>query len=83
MNNDILGVAETHWTNDTEEAFEIGKHVIMHSCRKDHIQRQGEVIVLKTKLVKEFQGHNLINERMIMIQLKTAQEPLFAQNLHT
>ena len=69
-------------TNDTE-AFEIGKHVIMYTCRKDHIHRQGEVIVLKTKLVEELQDHSLINERMIMIKLKTAQEPLFVQNLHT
>ena len=47
LNIDILGVAETHWTNKAEEAFEIGKHVKIHSCRKDHIHRQGVAIVLK------------------------------------
>jgi len=26
----ILGVAETHWTNDTPEAFEYNDHVIIY-----------------------------------------------------
>ena len=50
LNIEILGVAETHWTKETGKAFEIGKHVI---CRKDHIHRQGVVIVLKKELVKQ------------------------------
>ena len=74
---DILGVAETHWTNDTEEAFEIRKHVVIHSCRKDQIHRQGVAIVLKKELIKQLEGYDLINERIMMIQMKTAQEPLF------
>ena len=83
LNTDILGVVETHWTNEIEEAFEIGKHVIIHSCRKDHIGCQGVDIVLKRELVKELEGYDLINERMMMIQLKTAQEPLCIPDLHT
>ena len=30
---DILGVPETHWTNETTEAFQKEQHVIIHSCR--------------------------------------------------
>ena len=82
LNINILGVAVTHWTNETEEAFEIGKHVIIHSCWKDHIHRQGVTIVLKKKLVKQLEGYDLINERMMMIQLKTAQEPLFVFQIY-
>ena len=82
LNIDILRAAETHWNNETEEAFKIGKHVIIHSCRKDHIHRQGAAIVLKKELVKQFEGYDLINERMMMIQLKTAQEPHFVFQIY-
>ena len=41
LNIDILRVTETHWINETEESFEIGKHTIIHSCRKNHIHCQG------------------------------------------
>ena len=34
--------------------------------------------MLKKELVKELEGCDLINERMMILQLKTAQEPLFA-----
>ena len=51
LNIDTFGVAETHWTNEREKAFEIGKHIIINSIekRKDHIHRQGVAIVLKNK----------------------------------
>lgn len=34
---DILGVAETHWTKETPEAFEQDGYVILQSSRKDNI----------------------------------------------
>ena len=83
LNTDILGVAETHWTNETEEAFEIGKHVIIHSCQKVHIHRKSVTIVLKKELVKQLEGYDLINGRIMVIQLKTAQEPLFVFRIYT
>ena len=73
FNIDILGVAETHWTNETEAALEIGKHIITHSCRKDHIHCQGLAIMLKKELVNKLESYN---ERVMMIQLITAQKPL-------
>lgn len=76
FNIDILGVAETHWTNETEAALEIGKHIITNSCRKDHIHCQGLAIMLKKELVNKLEGYNLKNERVMMIQLITAQKPL-------
>ena len=83
LNTDILGVAETHWTNETEEAFEIGKHVIIHWCQKVHIHRKSVTIVLKKEFVKQLEGYDLINGRIMVIQLKTAQEPLFVFRIYT
>ena len=74
---DILGVSETHWTNETTEAFQKEQHVIIHSCRTDHIHRQGVAIILKEKRAKQLVDHDLINEKIMVMQLKTVQEPLF------
>ena len=76
MHIDILGVSETHWTNETTETFQ-KKHVIIHSCTTDYIHQQGAPTILKEKLAKQLVDYNLINERIMLIQLKTVQEPLF------
>ena len=73
---DILGVSEIHWTNETTETFQ-KKHVIIHSCRTDYIHQQGVPTILKEKLAKQLVDYNLINERIMIIQLKAVQEPLF------
>ena len=71
-----LRVPETHWTNETTEAFQKKQHVIRHSCKTDHIHRKGVAIILKEKLAKQLVDFDLINERIMIIQLKTVQEPL-------
>lgn len=38
---EILGVAETHWTNEEEDAFEIDSYVVINACRNDGIRRCG------------------------------------------
>ena len=74
---DILGVSETHRMNETTEAFQKEQHVLTHSCRTDHIHRQDVAIILKEKLAKQLVAYDLINERIVVIQLKTVQESLF------
>ena len=72
----ILGISETHWTNDTPEAFEFKDHVIVHSGRDDNIHRQVVAIVIQKQLASYMQGYNLINPRLMMIQ-NTGSYPLF------
>ena len=43
----------------------------------DQMHRQGVVIILKEKLAKQLVDYDLINERIMIIQLKAVQEPLF------
>ena len=35
----VLGIAETHWNNSVEDAFEQNGYAIIHSARKDEIKR--------------------------------------------
>ena len=74
---DILGVSETHWTNETSKAFQKEQPVIIHSCRTDHLHWQGVAMILKEKLAKQLVEYDFINERIMITQLKTTQEPLF------
>ena len=74
---DILGVSETHRMNEATEAFQKEQHVLTHSCRTDHFHRQDVAIILKEKLAKQLVAYDLINERIVVIQLKTGQESLF------
>ena len=41
------------------------------------MHRQGVAIILKEKLAKQLVYYDLINERIMIIQLKAVQEPLF------
>ena len=50
---------------------------MIHSCRADQIHRQGVAIILEEKLAKQLADYDLINERIMIIQLKAVQEPLF------
>ena len=45
---EILGIAETHWINETSEALDYNDYVIMHHSRNDDIPRQG-VFIVSTK----------------------------------
>ena len=74
---DILGISETHWSNEVEEAFEINNYVVVHSGRKDNIHRQGVAIMMTKELSQCMQGYDLVNERIMSIQLNTRTGPLF------
>ena len=74
---DILGVSETHWANEMEEAFEANGYVVVQSGRKDNIHRQGVAILISRELSQHMQGYNLVNERIMSIQLNTKTGPLF------
>ena len=43
----------------------------------DQMHRQGAAMILKEKLAKQLVDYDLINERIMIIQLKAVQEPLF------
>lgn len=68
---EFLGMAETHWTNETVEAIEYNDHVIILSSRNDYIHRQGVAIVLIKEKSNHMQGYHLFNQRIMIIQLKT------------
>ena len=77
LNIDILGISETHWTDEVEEAFETDGHVIIQSCRRDGIHRQGVALILSKELAHHLVGYTLVNERIMSIQLATRNGPLF------
>ena len=77
LNISILGLSETHWSNETPEAFEMNDYVIVQSSRHDDIHRQGVATVLHKEIAKHMEGFKTISERLILIQLETIDEPLF------
>ncbi|XP_066936741.1 uncharacterized protein [Clytia hemisphaerica] len=80
---DILGVSETHWTNEIEEAFEMNDYVIVQSGRKDNIHRQDVAIFITKELSQHMCGYALVNERIMSIQLNTKTGPLFLFQVYT
>ena len=46
---DILGASETHWTADTQEAFEHQNFVILQAGRNDGLHRQGVALIIKVQ----------------------------------
>ena len=83
MHIDILRVLETYWTKVTTKTFQKEQHVIIHSSKTDHSHQQGVAIILKEKLAKQFVDYDLINEQIMIIQLKTVQEPLFVFQVYS
>ena len=66
MNLDILGIAETHWTEEGKIKQE--KHTMIYSGGENH--RNGVGIVMKNSVSKSMIGFWTISERVIMIKLK-------------
>ena len=83
LHMDILRVLQTYWTNVKTKTFQKEQHVIIHSCKTDHSHQQGVAIILKEKLAKQFVDYDLINEQIMIIQLKTVQEPLFVFQVYS
>ena len=69
LNVNILGISETDWTNEYEEAFEQENYVIIHSCRKDNVRRQGVAIVLTKDIASHLVDYELFSERLMSITL--------------
>lgn len=80
---DILGLSETHWINEIEEAFKMNDYVIVQSGRKDNIHRQGVAIFITNELSQHMCGYALVNERIMYIQLNTKTGPLFLFQVYT
>lgn len=55
------------------ETFARGEHVISQSCRAEHIYYQGIAVMLNKYLAKEIKSYKLINERIMVVQLKSVQ----------
>ena len=66
MNLDILGIAETHWTEEGKITHE--KHTMIYSGGENH--RNGVGIVMKNSVAKSMIGFWTISERVIMMKLK-------------
>ena len=67
----VLGVSETHWNYEIEEAFEEGKYVILQSCRKDGIRRQGVALIIEKEFSENMTTYDLVSERIIMATFDT------------
>ena len=72
---DILGISETHFTNETDEAFEQSNYVIIQSSRKDNIRRQGVAIILKKELSESIIDYEIISERIMHVTLDMEDGP--------
>ena len=79
---DIMGVSETHWTTERNEAFEKEDYVILQSGRNDNIHRQGVALILSKELANSMQGYDIIDQRFIMMQLETITGPLVIYQIY-
>ena len=43
----LLGIAETHWSIETENLFELNNYAVIHSGRTDGTKRQGVAFVIE------------------------------------
>ena len=66
MNLDILGIAETHWTE--EEKIIQENHTMIYSGGENH--RNGVGIVMKNTVAKSMMGFWAISDRVIMMKLE-------------
>ena len=66
VNLDILGIAETHWTE--EEKIIQENHTVIHSGGEKH--RNGVGIVMKNSVAKSMMGFWAISDRVIMMKLE-------------
>ena len=62
---DILGASETHWTTDTQEAFEHQNFVILQAGRNDGLHRQGVALIINKEFPKSMTSYQAISERLI------------------
>ena len=72
----IAGLAETHWSSETEELFEHNGYAIFHSGRKDGIKRQGVAIVVESTLANSITSYEMISERLITVKLNLSTESI-------
>ena len=66
VNLDILGIAETHWTEEGKIIQE--KHTMIYSGGEKH--RNGVGIVMKNSVAKSMTGFWAISDRVIMMKLE-------------
>lgn len=80
FNLKILGLAETHWNKDVEEAFEKSNYVVIHSARKDTTCRQGVGFIIDKTVFQQLTHYECHSERIISATFKfDTQEFTFIQ----
>ena len=72
---DILGASETHWTTDTQEAFEHQNFVILQAGRNDGLHRQGVALIINKEFSKSMTSYQAISERLICATFNTVEGP--------
>ena len=72
---DILGATETHWTTDTQEAFEHQNFVILQAGRNDGLHRQGVALIINKEFSKSMTSYQTISERLICATFNTVEGP--------
>ena len=73
---DILGVAETHWTDEIPDAFEQGEYVIIHARNERNIRRRGVGIFINKEVAKSMTTYEQISERLISASFELKSGPL-------
>ena len=66
MNNDILGLCETRWTDNGKVTYE--NHTLVYSGGKEHSRGVG--IIMKNTVAASMIGYFPISERVMMLKLK-------------
>ena len=72
---DILGASETHWTADTQEAFEHQNFVILQAGRNYGLHRQGVALIINKEFSKSMTSYQAISERLICATFNTVEGP--------
>ena len=67
MNIDILGISELKWTGMGE--FNSDEHYIYY-CEQESLWRNGVALIVNKRVWNAVFGHNLKNDRMILICLR-------------
>ena len=65
FNIGLLGISETHWTEEDEDAFTIDDYTVVASSRRDGMRRQGVALMVDKETTKSMTSYQQISERLV------------------
>lgn len=72
----ILGISETHWTEENEDAFIIDGYTVIASSRRDGVRRQGVALMIETETTESMTNYLQTSERLVGASFKMVEGSL-------